>query len=51
MNSYKEAANLGRTFIQETEAALLRVQALHMKKTLKPKKNLPQNIHHSPLNE
>jgi hypothetical protein len=36
MNSYKEAVFLGRKFIQETEAALLRIQALQKSKTLKP---------------
>lgn len=35
MNSYKEAVKLGKNFIQETEAALLRVQVVQKGKTLK----------------
>ena len=41
MNSYKEAVELGRKFIQETEAALLRVQVHQKKLALKP---VQQNI-------
>jgi len=35
LNSYKEAVELGAKFIQETEAALLRVQVLQKNMTLK----------------
>ena len=36
MNSYKESLQLGKKFIRETEAMLLRVQLLKRNKTLKP---------------
>lgn len=36
LNSYKEAVEVGQRFIQETEAALLRVQVLQKKQILKP---------------
>ncbi len=36
MNSYKESLVLGKKFIRETEAMLLRMQLLKRNKTLKP---------------
>ena len=36
MNSYKEAVQLGRKFIEETEATLLRIQVMQKNKQLRP---------------
>jgi hypothetical protein len=38
LNSYKEAVAVGAKFIAETEAALLRVQAIKKQIVLKPTK-------------
>jgi hypothetical protein len=35
LNSYKDAVELGRKFIEDTEAALLRVQVMQKKLVLK----------------
>eukprot|EP00347_Sterkiella_histriomuscorum_P005470 403356493 len=44
LNSYKEAVNFGRVFIQETENALLRVNVLQKNKVLKPVNMITQNM-------
>jgi hypothetical protein len=46
LNSYKEAVQLGRMFIQETEAALLRVNAMQKNKVLKPTMSLQGDRSH-----